>query len=283
MKKTLAIAAAFLALGLSACNRLNTPEKKAGYAVGLRIGQDLKQIQEKVEIGEIFKGLAEGVAEKSSMDENAVREALMTLGPQGTPDKIKAGYAVGASIARSLKPIQTLVDMKSVVKGIKDQLAGKPKMEQAEQEAALQAMSTRQQDMRGKQGEENKKVGLAFLDTNKAKAGVKVTASGLQYEVVKAGAGAKPKASSTVKVHYTGTLITGEKFDSSVDRGQPAEFPLSGVIRGWTEGLQLMNVGSKFRFVIPSDLAYGPSGQGPQIGPDSVLVFEVELLAITKP
>jgi len=282
VKKTLAIISALLAFGLTACNRLNTPEKKAGYAVGLRIGQDLKQIQEKVDINETYKGLQEAVAGKSSMDENAVREALMTLGPQGSPDKVKAGYAVGASIARSLKPIQALVDLNSVIKGIKDQLAGKPKMESADQEAALKAMSERQMELRGKQGEENKKAGQAYLDANKAKAGVKVTASGLQYEVLKAGAGAKPKASSTVKVHYTGTLITGEKFDSSVDRGQPAEFPLSGVIRGWTEGLQLMNVGSKFRFVIPSDLAYGPQGQGPQIGPDSVLVFEVELLAITK-
>ncbi len=122
--------------------------------------------------------------------------------------------------------------------------------------------------------------GMKYLEENKAKDGVMVTDSGLQYEVMTEGDGPKPTAEDTVSVHYVGTLLDGTEFDSSVARGQPAEFPLNGVIPGWTEGLQLMNTGSKYRFVIPSDLAYGERGQGQSIGPGATLIFEVELLEI---
>jgi FKBP-type peptidyl-prolyl cis-trans isomerase len=122
--------------------------------------------------------------------------------------------------------------------------------------------------------------GKAFLTKNKALPGVKVTASGLHYEVLRAGEGPSPKGRDSVKVHYVGTLIDGAKFDSSYDRREPIVFPVNGVIEGWVEGLQLMNAGSKFRFVIPSELAYGEAGAGDDIGPDAVLVFEVELLEI---
>ena len=122
--------------------------------------------------------------------------------------------------------------------------------------------------------------GAKYLEENKAREGVKVTDSGLQYEVITEGEGAKPTAEDTVSVHYAGTLIDGTEFDSSIARGQPAEFPLNGVIPGWTEGLQLMNTGSKYRFVIPSELAYGDRGAGQAIGPGATLVFEVELLEI---
>jgi len=128
-------------------------------------------------------------------------------------------------------------------------------------------------------GEKNVKEGEAFLAANAKKDGVKTTASGLQYKVIKAGTGATPKASDEVKVHYHGTLIDGTVFDSSVQRGEPISFPLNGVIAGWTEGLQLMKVGDKFQFAIPSALAYGEQGSGP-IGPNSTLIFEVELLGI---
>lgn len=131
--------------------------------------------------------------------------------------------------------------------------------------------------------ESEKQIGLKFLEQNKKKSGVKVTASGLQYEVIKQGAGKKPMASNTVKVHYTGTLIDGTKFDSSMDRGTPAEFRLDQVIAGWTEGLQLMSVGSKFKFYIPSELAYGDNPrEGGPIQPGSTLIFDVELLDIKK-
>jgi FKBP-type peptidyl-prolyl cis-trans isomerase FklB len=128
----------------------------------------------------------------------------------------------------------------------------------------------------------NKEKGEKFLAENAKKSGVKVTPSGLQYEVIKEGTGPKPTAENTVKVHYHGTTIDGEVFDSSVDRGEPATFPLNGVIKGWTEGLQLMNVGSKYKFYIPSELAYGARQAGQKIGPNSTLVFEVELLEIVK-
>jgi len=122
--------------------------------------------------------------------------------------------------------------------------------------------------------------GQKFLKDNAAREEVTVTASGLQWEEVEAGDGAKPSVDDTVSVHYVGTLIDGTEFDSSVARGQPAEFPLKGVIPGWTEGLQLMSVGSKYRFVIPSELAYGDRGAGQSIGPNETLVFDVELLEI---
>ncbi|MCA1950988.1 MAG: FKBP-type peptidyl-prolyl cis-trans isomerase, partial [Treponema sp.] len=129
---------------------------------------------------------------------------------------------------------------------------------------------------------DNKAKETKFLEDNGKKPGVKTTASGLQYEVISEGTGAKPQASDTVKVHYTGTLIDGTKFDSSVDRGEPAVFPLDQVIPGWTEAIQLMSVGSKYKFFIPSSLAYGESGAGNVIPPNSALIFEVELIGIEK-
>ena len=131
-----------------------------------------------------------------------------------------------------------------------------------------------------KAASENSEKGKAYLAENAKKEGVKVTASGLQYEVIKEGTGKKPAATDTVSVHYEGTLINGQVFDSSIRRGQPVEFPLSRVIPGWTEGVQLMSVGSKYRFVIPSNLAYGEHGAGGAIGPNETLIFEVELLDI---
>jgi len=133
-----------------------------------------------------------------------------------------------------------------------------------------------------KSGEEAKKEGEAFLEANKQKEGIVVTESGLQYEVISEGTGDKPVLTSTVSVHYHGTTIDGEVFDSSVDRGEPAKFPLQGVIKGWTEGLQLMSVGSKYKFYIPQDLAYGERGPSPKIKPYSTLIFDVELLEIIK-
>ncbi len=130
--------------------------------------------------------------------------------------------------------------------------------------------------------QKNKKEGEEFLALNKTKEGVKTTSSGLQYQVLKLGNGQKPKATDKVKVHYTGRTIDGKVFDSSVERGTPAEFPLNGVIKGWTEGVQLMPVGSKFKFFIPYKLAYGERGAGKRIAPFSTLIFEVELLDIIK-
>jgi len=145
------------------------------------------------------------------------------------------------------------------------------------QKALQSAASKESSESAGK----NKEEGAAFLKANVKKPGVKTTPSGLQYKVITLGKGKKPKATDKVKVHYKGTLIDGKVFDSSYDRGEPISFGLDGVIKGWTEGLQLMPTGSKFEFVIPSELAYGESPRpGGPIGPNAVLVFEVELLGI---
>ena len=139
-----------------------------------------------------------------------------------------------------------------------------------------------QQEKAAKDGEAAAKKAEAFLAANKAKPGVMTTPSGLQYKVITEGKGAKPAGEAQVKVHYTGTLVDGTKFDSSVDRGEPAVFGLNQVIPGWTEGLQLMTVGSKYMLYIPPALGYGPQGAGGSIGPNEALIFEVELLEIVK-
>lgn len=280
---------AVLSAGLvlvGACGRLNTPEKKAGYAVGLSIGQSLKSIEGKVDLDQVGAGLSDELESKSRMSMEEMQNLLRDLAQGQVGDQARTGYAVGCSIGKNIRNIVALVDVSSLKTGIKDQLKGKPAMSEELMRTTLGELTERQraesQKSRAAQGEKNKAEGQAYLEKNKTKPGVKVTASGLQYEVLKGATGPKPKATDTVRVHYTGTLIDGTVFDSSVQRGQPAEFPLNGVIAGWTEGLQLMPVGSKYRFIIPSELAYGENGAGSQIGPNAVLIFEVELLAIVK-
>jgi FKBP-type peptidyl-prolyl cis-trans isomerase len=192
----------------------------------------------------------------------------------------KAGYIVGHSMGQRLKQMQANVDLECLLMGVKDALAGKTAMPEAELEAAGAEFQKYLMAKRQKADAELKKAGIDFLAANKTKEGVKTTASGLQYKVVKAGAGKMPKATDTVSVHYAGRLVDGTEFDSSIKRGKPAQFPVGGVIAGWSEALQLMPVGSKWELYIPSDLAYGPQGSPPVIPADAVLVFEVELLNI---
>lgn len=200
--------------------------------------------------------------------------------------KQKASYSIGADIASNMKRQEIDLDIKALVAGLSDAFAGsKMALTDAEMKDALAQFRTDlMAKMEAKQksaGADNKKAGEAFLAANAKKEGVKATASGLQYKVLKAGKGTKsPKATDTVKVHYHGTLIDGTVFDSSVDRGEPISFPLNGVIKGWTEGVQLMKEGDKYQFTIPSELAYGDQGAGGKIGPNSTLIFDVELLAI---
>src|SRR5213593_525626 len=147
-------------------------------------------------------------------------------------------------------------------------------------------MTAFEKDMEQKQkaaADKNASEGTKFLEENKKKEGVKTTASGLQYKVVKEGTGAQPKANDTVTVNYRGTLINGTEFDSSYKRGEPATFPVNGVIKGWTEALQLMKVGSKYQLFVPSSLAYGERSVSPEIGPNATLIFEVELLDAKPP
>jgi len=201
-------------------------------------------------------------------------------------EKEKASYAIGFDMGSSLKKNELDVDPDILGKAIKDVLTGgKTLMTEQEVKIALMAL---QKDMQAKQqakmkglGEKNKKEGEAFLAQNKTKDGVKTLASGLQYKVLAPGKGKSPKASDTVTVNYRGTLIDGTEFDSSYKRGQPASFPVNGVIKGWTEALQLMKEGSKWQLVIPANLAYGENGTpGGPIGPGAVLIFEVELMSI---
>jgi FKBP-type peptidyl-prolyl cis-trans isomerase FkpA len=184
------------------------------------------------------------------------------------------------ALGSSLKETQVAIDYDKMLKGIKDIVEGK-ETEITLEEAGMRIQAAISQ-AQALASESNSKKEAEFLESNGKKAGIVTTESGLQYEVLKEGTGAHPKASDTVKVDYVGTLLDGTKFDSSIDRGQPAEFPLDGVIPGWTEGIQLMKVGGKTRFYIPSNLAYGQSGAGGVIGPNSTLVFEVDLLDIVQ-
>jgi FKBP-type peptidyl-prolyl cis-trans isomerase FkpA/FKBP-type peptidyl-prolyl cis-trans isomerase FklB len=201
-------------------------------------------------------------------------------------DKKKLSYAIGQQIGtqvgRQIKGSGLDIDPVVLSQSIQDAIAGKKSKLTPEQ---MQAVMSKANDVAQAKmeaaGKDNKVKGDKFLADNKGKAGVKTTASGLQYQVIKEGTGATPKETDTVKVHYRGTLIDGTQFDSSYDRNEPAEFPLNQVIKGWTEGLQLMKVGGKMKLFVPSDMAYGLQGR-PGIPPNSVLVFEVELLEIAS-
>jgi FKBP-type peptidyl-prolyl cis-trans isomerase len=192
----------------------------------------------------------------------------------------KAGYIIGRNIAKQLKSQQPMPDLDGLIAGLKSGVAGDKSLVAAEDERkVMMEMQQKAQASAANAGKENMAKGKAYLEENGKKQGVTTTPSGLQYEVLKQGDGKKPTAESKVKVHYHGTLIDGTVFDSSVDRGEPISFPLNGVIKGWTEGVQLMGIGSKFKFTIPSELAYGEQDQG-TIKPNSTLIFEVELLGI---
>jgi FKBP-type peptidyl-prolyl cis-trans isomerase FklB len=202
----------------------------------------------------------------------ARKPTVLTLNTQ----KEKASYAIGLNIGTSMHKDSVDVDPAILLRGLKDGLAGaKPLLTDDQARAAVVAL---QADLRKKQEEKMQ----AFLAENKSKDGVVALPSGLQYKILKEGTGPKPTATDTVVCNYKGTLIDNTEFDSSYRRGQPATFSVTGVIKGWTEALQLMPVGSKWQLVIPSDLAYGPRGgpQGSGIGPNTTLVFEVELMSI---
>lgn len=201
--------------------------------------------------------------------------------------KLRASYSIGVDIATNMKRQKLDLDPKALAAGLADAFAGKAALKPEEVRATLIEFQKQEQakaEARAKgAAEENLKAGKAFLEANGKKEGVKTTASGLQYKKLKAGTGKSPAKTDSVKVHYTGTLIDGTVFDSSVTRGEPITFGVTEVIPGWTEVLQLMHEGDKFQAFIPSQLAYREQGSGPDIGPNSTLIFEIELLAVEAP
>lgn len=199
----------------------------------------------------------------------------------------KASYGIGQDIGRNLKPAASHLDMDAFMQGLEDVLAEvDPALPPEELQAAIQQfsqeVSAEQEAERAAQAETNIVEGEAYAAENGAKEGVTTTESGLQYEVLEQGDGAMPGSTDQVSIHYRGTLVDGTEFDSSYERGMPATFGVDGVIPGFTEALMLMNVGSKYRVVIPAGLAYGAGGSGDVIGPNATLIFEMELLEIVE-
>lgn len=212
--------------------------------------------------------------------------ATTPASPAGfTSAEQRVSYGIGYQMASGLKRQPGFTpDRAALQAGIDDALSGaKLRLEEKDIEAAFMEMQQKAAAAAAEVAQANIAAGEAYLTKNKAKAGVTVTASGLQYEVIKSGTGAKPKPTDRVSVHYHGTLIDGKVFDSSIERNEPAQFGVTQVIPGWTEALQLMSVGDKWKLTLPSAIAYGPRGAGADIPPNSVLVFEVELLAILPP
>jgi len=210
--------------------------------------------------------------------------------PELKDQKQKFSYAVGMNLATSWKKQEIDIDLDTLVRGLKDATAGKTVLTESEARDAITVVQKelrakaeekrkQQEEARKQQGEKNKTEGAAFLAENKAKPGVTTLPSGLQYKVLTEGSGESPKATDVVTVNYKGTLTDGTEFDSSYTRGQPATFALNGVIKGWTEAVQLMKPGAKWQIVVPSDLAYGERGSGAKIAPNATLVFEIELIS----
>lgn len=281
---------------------LTTDTEKASYMVGLDIAQSIEPVGPDLDFAAFERAIKNafdgGKPLLSETEAKPVAEALMkriasrkgqapTDGKLPDVAKDKVGYLVGSDVGRSLVPIKDELQLPLLLQAVRTVLAkGAPLLAPAELVTVRQAFSQKvQAKMQAKAtaaAEVNRADGAKFLTGNKAVKGVFSTGSGLQYMVLRQGAGARPQATDTVRVNYHGKTLDGKVFDSSYDRGQPAEFALNQVIAGWTEGVAMMPVGSKFRFWIPSELAYGPKGAGEMIGPNATLVFDVELMDILK-
>jgi len=279
-----------LAVTLVSCdnNKPKTPSLKSqidslNYAFGVANGSGIKQYylaadsakadSLKVKIASLLKGVEDALKGDADSENVELTELGKNIG-----SSLKEQSKTGLLGDSTLK-----VDIKLIKQGLINGMKGS-KVQMTAEEAQMYLNTTMQKLYESKMERDygsNKKAGELFLANNKGKAGVVTTPSGLQYEVIKKGTGAMPADTSLVKVHYVGTLIDGTEFDSSVKRGEPAEFRLNQVIKGWTEGLKLMPVGSKYKLYIPQELAYGPQDKG-TIKPFSALIFEVELLSIQK-
>jgi FKBP-type peptidyl-prolyl cis-trans isomerase len=218
--------------------------------------------------------------EKSGCDHKVSSESITTF-------EDSVSYIIGFNMGGPMRDIKDEINLKILMQGISDMIDGKESKISREIANPIMRRFDDQMREKVKKAEDekctrNKAEGSKFLEENKGKSGVVTTASGLQYIVLKEGIGPKPKETDQVKVNYIGTLIDGTEFDNSYKHGQPVEFRVNGVIKGWTEALQLMNIGSKFKIFVPSELAYGDRSAGPKIGPGSVLIFEIELLEIVS-
>lgn len=200
--------------------------------------------------------------------------------PQLKDLKDKVSYCIGLNVGFTFEKQHADINPEAVAAGVRDAMANKPALSETEVRDVMTAFSKQMTEKQNEAGNKNKADGEKFLADNKKKDGVKTTASGLQYKVLKEGSGSSPGPTDTVTVNYRGTLIDGSEFDSSYKRGEPATFPVGGVIKGWTEALQLMKKGAKYQLFIPASLAYGERGAGGEIGPNSTLIFEVELVDI---
>ncbi|WP_129135978.1 FKBP-type peptidyl-prolyl cis-trans isomerase [Luteimonas sp. YGD11-2] len=273
------------------------------YMVGMDVGQSIAPVGPDIDYAALERGIRNafegGEPLLSEQDVAQTAQALMQRialrngqTPPGMPpgaapqevDREKVGLMVGSDIGRSLQPIQGELELAVLVQGLRARVEGGPLlMDDAQADALRQSFSDRvRKDMEAQQaqaGERNRTEGETFLAGNRNETGVQVTPSGLQYRVVRQGSGRRPVASDRVRVHYEGKLLDGTVFDSSYERGRPADFGLGQVIPGWTEGVALMPIGSKYRFWIPARLGYGAKGtEG--IPPEATLVFDVELLDI---
>ena len=300
-------AALLVSTSVTAQTPLSTDRDKVSYAIGTDVGKsfepvgpDLDLVAFERALRSAFEGNKPQLPEAEAKVVDAALRASIAA-REGTPlpgqapgtkpppappvDKVKvaqltAGYMVGPRLLTIKNDIEVAV----LMRGMRDALGGKLAMEEAQIRSTLEAFGARQQAVAqqraSKLGADNGAAGTAFLAKNATVKGVFKTASGLQYMVLRQGSGARPKPSNRVRVHYKGTLLDGKTFDSSYDRGQPADFGLDQVIAGWTEGVGLMPIGSKYRFWVPSNLGYGAKGAGQDIGPNATLAFDVELLEI---
>ncbi|KAF1689110.1 FKBP-type peptidyl-prolyl cis-trans isomerase [Pseudoxanthomonas taiwanensis] len=278
---------------------LATEKDKVSYAIGLDVARAFQPIAQDVDVAAMQRAVANAFAggqplqseEEAMATDAALRTALAVRSGQRVPGmppgaeppvpaKEKVGLMLGdRAVGPSLVPLKDEIDLDVMFQAVRTAFAqGTPLLTEQEAAATLQDFMTRK---RQAEAERNRAEGEAFLAENRKQKGVITTASGLQYMVLREGSGPRPAPTDTVRVNYEGRLLDGTVFDSSYQRGQPAEFPLTAVIAGWTEGVALMPVGAKYRFWIPSDLAYGANGApGGKIGPNATLTFDVELLGI---
>ena len=299
--KTLTTLALVAVLALAACggqseeNPLSSLEpgiQEVSYALGMDLARQVAGMPGAENHEMLLAGARDQMAGSPKLTADEARTTIQghnhASGEEHTEDEWsdpdfatetdQRAYAVGVTVAEFAAKMIEGLDTHAMIQGLNDNLAGGETLLPADKASTVIGdFHRRQQEQKA---EANTAEGEAFLAKNAERDGVQVTESGLQYEVVKMGEGDMPAATDKVQVHYRGTLIDGTQFDSSYDRGEPISFPLNGVIRGWTEGLQLMPVGSTFKFYIPSDLGYGMRGAGGDIGPNATLIFDVELLAI---